>query len=103
MKHFAGLARRKCGGNNTWEKPNVSECQTIEQLSLRMRAEELSDIVNNTFTAEDRDMTVMFMPEEAVDIMVELNEITNTTKPLLPNDVSSSAEILDILQSYVDH
>jgi len=79
----------------------VSQCRTIEQLSLLVRAVELCDIVNNTFIAEDRDMTLMFIPEDAVDITIELDEITNISKPLLPNDVSSSAEVLDIMQSYV--
>ena len=36
-------------------------------------------------------MTTKFMPEDEVDITTELDEITNTTQPTLPNDISSSA------------
>jgi len=98
-----GLATRKCVGEDEWSSPNVSQCQTIEQIRLMTRALELLDLVNNTFIADDRDMTVMFMPEEIVDITNELNEITDTnfSQPLLPNDVSSSAEVLDITITYV--
>jgi len=64
-----------------------------------MRAKELSNLVNSTFSAEDRDMTVMFMPELIVEIASELDEITNNSEsqPLLPNDISSSAITLDII------
>jgi len=70
-----------------------------------MRAEELSNLVNSIFSAEDRDMTVMFMPELIVEIASELDEITNNleSQPLLPNDISSSAITLDIILTYVSH
>ena len=34
------------------------------------------------------------MPEVVEDIADELQEITNTTRPILPNDVSSAANTL---------
>ncbi|XP_065911114.1 adhesion G protein-coupled receptor L3-like [Dysidea avara] len=92
-----GLASRRCDGDDQWASPNVSQCQTIEQIRLRMRAEELRSLVNNIFIAENRDMTVMFIPEDVVDITTELDEITTTTQPILPNDISSSAEALDTI------
>jgi len=101
--YHTGLATRKCVGEDKWTSPNISHCQTIEQIRLMMRALKLLDVVNNTFIADDRDMTVMFMPEEIIDITNELSEITdrNVSRPLLPNDVSSSAEVLDITITYV--
>ena len=98
-----GLASRRCISADQWASPNVSQCQTIEQISLMMRAEELSNLVNSTFAADDRDMTVMFMPELIVEIASELDEITNTSESqrLLPNDISSSAITLDIIITYV--
>jgi len=64
-----------------------------------IRAKELSNLINSTFSAEDRDMTVMFMPEVIREIATELNEITNNSEsqPLLPNDISSSAITLSII------
>ena len=73
----------------------MSQCRTVEQIRLEMRAEELADIVENRFVNEDRDLTQTFMPEVVEDIADELQEITNTTQPLLPNDVSSAANTLD--------
>ena len=69
----------------------------MEQIRLQERAEELSTLVENTFVDDNRDLTQVFMPEVVVDIANELNEITNTTTPLLPNDVASTANTLDII------
>ena len=60
-----------------------------------MRAEELVRVVKNRFVNEDRDLTQLFIPEAFVDIVNEQQEITNTTQPLLPNDLSSTAKTLD--------
>ena len=64
-----------------------------------MRAEELNDLVASVFVDEDRDLTQTFMPEVVVDIADELNDITNTSAPLLPNDVTSTANTLNIIIS----
>ena len=64
-----------------------------------MRAEELNTLVENSFVDDDRDLTETFMPEVIVDIADELNEITNTSAPLLPNDVTSTANTLSIIIS----
>ena len=64
-----------------------------------MRAEELNDLVANAFVEEERDLTETFMPEVVVDIADELNDITNTATPLLPNDVTSTANTLNIIIS----
>ena len=64
-----------------------------------MRAEELDTLVENMFVGDDRDLTEVFMPEVIVDIADDLNEITNTSTPLLPNDVTSTANTLNIIIS----
>jgi len=94
---YKGIATRQCLGDNQWGSPNVSQCRTIEQTILEMRAEELVDIVENMFINDDRDLTQTFMPEVVVDIADELQEITSTTQPLVPNDVSSAANTLDAI------
>ena len=62
-----------------------------------MRAEELNNVVDSAFVDDDRDLTETFMPGVVVDIADELNDITNTSTPLLPNDVTSTANTLNII------
>ena len=94
-----GIATRQCNQDGDWEAPNVTECRTVEQIRLEMRAEELNTLVASTFVGDDRDLTEDFMPEVVVDIADELNEITNTSTPLLPNDVTTTANTLNIIIS----
>ena len=93
----SGFATRRCLDPGQWGSPNVSQCRTVEQIRLEMRAEELVNLVDNIFVDDDRDFTETFMPEIVEDIANELQEITNTTQPLLPNDVSSAANTLDAI------
>ena len=86
---------RNCLQNNEWASPNVSQCRTIEQIKLEMRAEVLVTLVNSIYINDDRDLTQTFMPEVLEDIANQLQEITNTTQPLLPNDVASATNTLD--------
>ena len=97
--YLLGIATRQCDENGEWENPNVTQCRTVEQIRLEMRAEEINNLVQNTFVGDDRDLTETFMPEIVVDVANELNEITNTTTPLLPNDVTSTASTLNIIIS----
>ena len=62
-----------------------------------MRAEELNDLVTTMFLDDDRDLTGTFMPEIVIEIADDLNAITNTSNPLLPNDVASTANTLNII------
>jgi len=92
-----GLAKRVCLANDTWGSPNVTECRTVEQIRLEMKADELVNLIDSIFVNEDRDLTQTFMPEVVEDIADELEEITNTTQPLLPNDVSSAANTVNAI------
>ena len=94
-----GIATRQCNQNGDWEAPNVTECRTVEQIRLEMRAIVLNALVVNMFVGDDRDLTEVFMPQDVEDIADELNEITNTSTPLLPNDVTSTANTLNIIIS----
>lgn len=94
---FVGFATRECVDARQWGAPNVSQCQTVEQIRLLMRAEELSDLVDDIFSSDDRDLTLMFEPEILVDITDDLEDITNTSQPILPNDVNSATETLSIV------
>ena len=75
----------------------MSECQSVEHIRLETRAEELNTLVINTFINEERDLTQTLMLEELVDIADELSKITNTSTRLLPNDVMSATNILNVI------
>ena len=78
----------------------MSECQSVEHIRLEIRAEELNILVINTFVNEERDLTQTFMPEVVVGIADELSNITNTSNTsthLLPNDVMSATNILNVI------
>ena len=78
----------------------MSECQSVEHKRLEIRAEELNTLVINTFVNEERDLTQTFMPEVVVGIADELSNITDTstsTTYLLPNDVMSATNILNVI------
>ena len=94
---MVGIATRQCNSNGDWESPDVSECQSVEQIRLEMRAEELNILVMNTFANEERDLTQTFMPEVVVDIADKLSKITSTSTRLLPKDVMSATNTLNII------
>ena len=95
--YFVGIATRKYDNNGNWESPDVLQCHMVEQIRLEMRAKELNALVMNIFVDEERDLTQAFMAEDVVDIANELNSITNTSTPLLPNDIISATNTLDII------
>ena len=94
---MVGIATRQCNSNGDWESPDVSECQSVEQIRLEMRAEELNILVMNTFANEERDLTQTFMQEVVVDIADKLSKITSTSTRLLPKDVISATNTLNII------
>ena len=96
---WLGIATRQCDQNGDWETPNVSQCRTVERIRLETRAKVLNTLVVNMFVNDDRDLTEVFMPQVVEDIADELNEITNTSAPLLPNDVTLTANTLNIIIS----
>ena len=95
--YILGIATRQCNQTGDWEDSDVSGCRTVEQIRLEMRAEKLNTLVTNMFINDDRDLTEVFMPEIVVDIADELNKITNTSTPLLPNDITSTANTLNTI------
>ena len=93
-----GFAFRTCDGDNKWGKPDVASCTTVEQIRLQMRAQQLSTIAELIAAG---DLTQALMPEVVEEIAGELASITTADKsrPLLPNDVSSSTETMSTILS----
>ena len=52
-------------------------------------------LILNTFDDDDDGDLSAFMPEDLVDLADQLNEITNTSTPLLPNDIILTANALN--------
>ena len=75
----------------------MSECRSVEQIRLEAQAREVERIVLNLLSAGSRDLTIAFNPDVVVNIGTQLGEITNTTRPLVPRDLSSSASTLEIV------
>ena len=93
-KILLGIATRQCNQNGEWKAPDVSQCRTVELTRIETRAEELITVVTNN---DGGDLTDNFMPEDVVNIADQLNEITNTSTPLVPNDIISTANTLNII------
>ena len=93
-KILLGIATRQCNQNGEWEAPDVSQCRTVELTRIEMRAEELIAFVTIN---DDGDLTENFIPEDVVNLADQLNEITNTSTPLVPNDIISTANTLNII------
>ena len=70
-------------------------CRTVEQIRLANQAMEIQHIADNILSTTTRDLTVMYDPQVVANIADDLGNITNTT--LVPNDVSSTADTLDII------
>jgi len=67
----------------------------VEQIRLEAQAREVERIISNLLSTDNRDLTITFNPEVLVSIGTQLGEITNTTHPLVPRDIISSANTLE--------
>ena len=91
---ITGLASRKCVGDDEWEDPNVSSCTTVEQIRLGSQIRDVERIVANIISNETRDLTERFDAQLVVNVAVELRIVTNTSSPLVPNDVDETDSTL---------
>ena len=93
---ITGLAYRRCLSNGEWDEAvNVSQCYTIEMISLNDRVNELQEILNvntNNYTIDVFDIMEM----QAVSD--ELTMTTDTSlRPILPSDLSTTNNILSTI------
>ena len=96
MKHvtFTGLATRRCVDIDMWEDPDVSNCTTVEQTRLSSQITDVQRVVANILNNETRDLTERFESELVINIASELNVVTNSSTPLVPNDVDQTDQTL---------
>ncbi|XP_065911152.1 adhesion G protein-coupled receptor L4-like [Dysidea avara] len=101
-----GLATRICIGSDEWANPDVSDCTTVEQIRLGAQIREIERIVGNMLSNETRDLTGRFESQVVTSIAKELNIVTNTSVPLVPNDVGQTNQtlgsILNVAESIID-
>lgn len=97
--HIVGLAYRRCLPHAEWDVAiNVSECHTVEFVLLDDRVNELQGILNANVDNSTRNLTVMFDITEVQVVSQELTMLTNASiGPLLPNDLNTTNDILDVL------
>ena len=93
---ITGLAYRRCLPNAEWDEAvNVSQCYTIEMISLNDRVNELQEILNaniNNYTLN------LFDIMEMQAVSDELAMITNTSlRPILPSDLPTINNILNTI------
>ena len=93
---ISGLATRKCLEDNKWDDPDVTQCRRVEQIRLENRAKQLFEIVQGR-ESDERDQTQPFETEVLENIADELDDIVAIEQPILPNDISSTANTLDII------
>ena len=93
--HITGLATRECIDTDVWANPNVSECTTVEQIRLGSQIRDVERIVANIISNETRDLTETFDSQLVVNVAVELRIVTNSSIPLVPNDVNQTDSTLD--------
>ena len=96
---FSGFAYRNCLSNAEWDLSiNVTQCHTVEFMLLDDRAHELQEILNANTANGTRNLTIMFDVAEVQFVSEELTVLTGASMgPLLPNDLSTTNEILDTL------
>jgi len=91
---FAGLASRECDDNGVWADPDVSDCTTVEQTRLASQITDVQRVVANILSNETRDLTERFESQLVIDIVSELYVVTNSSSPLVPNDVNQTDQTL---------
>jgi len=77
---------------------DVSKCQTVEIVKLSDRVSELNDILSSNTNDGSRDLTIIFDITEVQIVSDELVKLTNETeKPILPNDLTTTNNIVNTL------
>ncbi|XP_065903381.1 adhesion G protein-coupled receptor L3-like [Dysidea avara] len=87
------FAHRKCLGNNQWESPNISVCQTVEILRFLERAKEFSALYQR-INSDNSDRTRTFRLKDMQEIIDRLVTVINVEQPVLPNDLPTISSIM---------
>ena len=93
---ITGLAYRRCLPNAEWDEAvNVSQCYTIEMISLNDRVSELQEILNTNMNNYTIDLFDIMEMQAVTD---EVAMTTNTSlRPILPSDLATINNILNTI------
>lgn len=93
---IAGLAYRRCLPNAEWDEAvNVSQCYTIELISLNDRMNELQEILNTNMNNYTIDLSDIMEMQAMSD---ELVMTTDTSpRPILPSDLNTTNNIFSTI------
>ena len=97
-----GLAYRFCFQNNEWDMViNITQCQSVELMALNDVLDENLDILNNNINNNKRDLTILFDIKEVELISRDVTDLTNVSTTIVPNDISTTNDIVNSLIRYV--
>ena len=80
---------------------NVTQCQSVELITLNDILNENLDILNNNTDNDTRDLTVMFDIVEIELISRDVTDFTNVSTAIVPNDIDATNDIVNSMIRYV--
>ena len=80
---------------------NVTQCQSVELITLNDILNENLDILNNNTNNDTRDLTVMFDIVEIELISRDVTDFTNVSTAIVPNDIDATNDIVNSMIRYV--
>ena len=90
--YIIGIAIRSCSEDGVWdENTNIDQCQNIELIVLDDVISEELEILANTLVM---DFSTPFDIIEVQEVSEELSLLTATSFAILPNDLSTSNDIV---------
>ena len=85
---------RRCSKDSTWDAHiDFSECHTVEYLTLIEQANEAFTVL----TTKATDTVVRFNLTEIDTIAEDLSHLTNSSELILPNDIDTVIDIIDMV------
>ena len=82
---------------------NVTQCQSIELMTLNDILDENLDILNDNTNNNTRDLSITFDITEVESISRDVNGLTNVSTGIVPNDINTTNNIVSSLIRYVHH
>ena len=80
---------------------NITQCQSVELIALNDVLDENLDILNNNINNNKRDLTILFDIKEVELISRDVTDLTNVSTTIVPNDISTTNDIVNSLIRYV--
>lgn len=76
---------------------NVTQCQSIELMALNDVLNDNLDILNDNTDNSTRDLTIIFDITEVELISRDVNDLTDVSTGIVPNDINETNSIVSSL------